>query len=161
MNRIVAIILLCSAFAFGCATKVWVKNPSQLKGKKIGVVGLNLFHEKTQEPLINLSQTVTEGLYPYLHEAGFSVVNFKINEIVKEEDAFKIGDSLNVDYVLVGSGAVGFTLGDPFIHDFAIKLINIKTREVELMGTFSGAGVEPIGVARKVGKKIVKRISQK
>lgn len=155
------LVLICVLMtALSCATKVWVTNPSEMKGRRIGIVGLNLFHEKTQEPLPNLSQTVAEGFYPYLHEAGFTIVNFKINEAVKEEDAFRIGDSLKVDYILVGSGAVGFTLGDPFIHDFAVKLINIKTREIELMGTFSGAGVEPIGIARKVGKKIVKCIRQ-
>ncbi|MES2372026.1 MAG: hypothetical protein V4557_05560 [Bacteroidota bacterium] len=160
MKNILAVTLLFILLN-GCATKAFLAQPVSLTGKRIAVGVIDISRDKSGTTIYNdtvcscISQTVGETLYPYFQKMGAVILKIPYEQRTSEARIHKIADSLQVDYLISGTGLVNRTGKTDFMHQLTINLISRQTQEVFLTGSFSGPGVYPAGAANRVGKKIL------
>ncbi len=168
MKRTAQIIMpLIALLVFSCSTTVQILNPQELKGKKVGVQLLNVSNlnlpkkSKTGTDTLCscISQSATNAIYPFLQQSGFIAVPLNLSPKANILEAVEKADSLQLDYVLSGTGIIRFTGTDPFMEQLTIKLISVKTGDIKLSGYFTGSPVRSIPAMERIGKKIVKKMN--
>ncbi|MES2777075.1 MAG: hypothetical protein V4722_23055 [Bacteroidota bacterium] len=165
MPRILFLTAVLSITLFSCTTKAFVQKPAELKGKKIGIGPIKIEATKKGGKLATkdticlcIGQSAGEAFQPYLQEAGFRVVNLYLKEIMDVNQAYLAADSLQVDYILFGSGTADIQGKYTYMDQLTVKLVNVKTREVVVSGSFTGSATSPIKAAGKIGKKILQQM---
>ncbi len=162
MKQIRPIILLLILLN-SCATTAYLPKPVSLSGKRIVLGIIDITRDKSGTTIYNdtvcscVSKTVGETIYPYLQKAGAVIVQIPYEQKINETQINKIIDSLQVDYVLSGTGLLNRTGKADFMHQLNINLVSRKTNEVILTGSFSGPSVYPAGAANRIGKKMLRQ----
>jgi len=165
--RIQSIIIILFFLLAACSTKTYITDPQKLKGKRIAVaeIVLGTAHQKDKvhaDTLCDcLATTVAETLYPYLQQVGMTVVQLPVWGKTREEGAYRMADSLQLDYLVLGTGLIQFEGKTPFMWNLSLKIVDAKTREVRASGSFSGPGVTPAGAGKRIGKKLVGQMKNK
>lgn len=154
------LILSCILLLCRCSTVFYVSDNVDLKGKRVGIYKFNLVKSKTYEKLPEVSRMEAEAFYPYLIRAGFQVYKLQFEENQSIDDAVRMTDSLKLDYLIVGSGLVSYTGKGVFVHNLTVNFVNTTSLKNDLSGTFEGGGVRVEGVAKRLGKMMIKRINR-
>jgi hypothetical protein len=160
-------IIISTVLLAGCSTKTYVSNPQKLQGKRVAVTEIILGTDEKKNKVRTdtlcdcLATTVAESLYPYLQQAGMTVVIIPVTGKPKGAAALRVVDSLQLDYIVSGSGIVQYTGSSAFMHALSLKITDTKTREVLASGNFSGPAVYPAGAASRIGKKLVAQMKHR
>ncbi len=161
--KTVIILIVLLVVLNSCSTKAYLPNPVNLANKRIAVGIIDVGREQKGKTIYNdtvcacIAKTVGETLYPYLQKKGAVIVTIPYEEKTSETRVYTIADSLQVDYLLTGTGHVNRTGKTDFMHQLNIKLVSVRSKEVVLTGSFSGPGVYPAGAAERVGKKMLRQ----
>jgi hypothetical protein len=159
LSNIVFLFLLLSA----CSSKAYLSKQGSLTGKKIALGVINITREKGSKTVYNdsvcacMGQTIAETIYPYLQKAGATIITIPTEQKTSESRINAIADSLQVDYLLSGTGTTERTGKTDYMRELNIKLVSVKSKEIVLTGSYSGFSVLPSGAADRIGKKILKQ----
>jgi hypothetical protein len=166
MKKQLLILLAISSIIAGCSTSATVQSSGNLKGKRIGIGAINISFDKMPKKFIpndstyyGMSESVKALFIPYLQQAGFNVVDLKVNHKANMAEATRVADSLKIDYVFSGAGLVQVTGKSFFMHKLNVRLTNTNTNEIPMTGSFSGAGVFFEGAVERIGKEMVKKMN--
>lgn len=165
MKKILPLIISIIFLFTGCATTVFIQAPEKLKGKKIGVGVINISQLKKSKNInttdtlcLCIAQATVNAFYPSLQKAGFKVISMPETDAKDINKIIRVADSLKVDYVLLGTGIVDIIGHSSFMEKLTIKMVDIKTAESPLSGSFSGSGVGSVKAAQRIGKLIVRKM---
>lgn len=151
---------------YSCSTsKAYVQKPQELKGKKIGIGNFEIGTAKKGKGVesndtvcLCIGQSIASVLTPYLQQSGMGVVNLSGNQKIDFSEAYEKADSLQLDYILFGSGIIHYYGKSTFADELTIKLVNVKTREVILTASCNSGYVSPAKAAKKMGEKILQQM---
>ncbi|HNR87715.1 MAG TPA: CsgG/HfaB family protein [Spirochaetota bacterium] len=157
----------------GCASReVWVStNAPDPKGIKLALLDFDIRDKKTGERLPQVGTQFSTALSTGFMKAGFAVIDRKnIGVILKEQEfqqtgivdpktAVKFANIMGVRYVVFGSGRANPTGSRSyhFLHEATITMLDAQSGEQVMVATWSGAGVEPVSAARKIGDEIAEK----
>jgi len=84
---------------------------------------------------------------------------FQQTGIVDPKTAVKFANIMGVRYVVFGSGRANPTGSRSyhFLHEATITMLDAQSGEQVMVATWSGAGVEPVSAARKIGDEIAEK----
>lgn len=162
LSKTFLFILLLAA----CSTKTYITDAKKLKDKRIAVTEIVLGTAQQKNKVRTdtlcdcLASSVAESLYPYLQQAGMTVINLPVTGKSKEGGAYRKADSLQLDYLIFGSGLIEFTGKAAFMRTLSLKIVDAKSWEVKASGNFSGPSVTPSGAAKRIGKKLVSQMKK-
>jgi hypothetical protein len=163
MKRNNFLLILLSILSGSCSTQAYLIKPGSLAGKRIALGNIDITRMQKKRMIQNdtvcacIKQTVGEKLYPYLQKAGAIIVDLTNEQRTNETRINQAIDSLQVDYVLSGTGFVQRTGSSDFMEQLTLKVIAVKTKEVIATGSFGGPSVTPGGAADRIGKKMLKQ----
>ena len=166
MKKIIPFLLAVAFIFTACSTTVYIQSPEKLKGKRVavGVITISQLKKSKNKPTEDtlcscLAQSTVNAFYPSLQKAGFTVVSFPTIDANDLSGIIKAADSLRVDYILFGTGIVDIVGHSSFMDKLTIKLVDVKTAESPLSGSFSGSGVGVIKAAGRIGDLIVRKMN--
>lgn len=162
------LFIITSILCYSCHTTASISNVQILNGKRIGIgeiklsTDLNNSRNKVDTLCDCIVSSFSSSMNPFFQKTGLILIDIpgsrkNSSPIVMNQ----LIDSLHIDYLLVGNGLVqveGKKHLSYFMHQLAIQIINVKTREVVAVGDFSGPGVYPEGAVKRICKKLNKRI---
>jgi len=132
-------------------------------------------NKRTGAPVPRVSDEFSDALVPSFMDAGFRVIErrkldvvlreaeFQGSGIVDPEKAVRLGQISGVRYVVYGNGLANpsGSSGTFFLHSVSVKMVDVETGETALAASWSGAGVRPPDVAKRIGGDIAKKFRGK
>lgn len=162
--RVNKLSVFCIVLLISCSTKTYISDAEKLKGKRVAVAQILLDTDRSKDRVKTdtlchcIAASAAEAFYPYLQQAGLTVIQLPLTGKPLATSIEHLADSLKLDYIVVGKGIVQFVGRTSFMHDLSLQLVDVKTLEVKASGTFSGPSVTPAGAAMRIGKKMVNHI---
>ena len=162
----ISLILLIWFFTSCSSTHVTVQKPESFKNKRIAVANIEITairksnKKSTDTVCACTGQSIQQAFLPHLQQAGFTVINLPINQQTDILQAVKMADSLNIDYVLAGAGQVNIVGTSTFVEQLSVKIIETKTAEIIMSGSFTGTSIRAVKAANKIGEEMVKKINK-
>lgn len=147
----------------GCSSAtVSVQKDAAVKGKKIGIGTITLESVKKKRSSDTIctciAQNTRELFIPYLQQAGFTVINLSLPAKPTQAEMVILCDSLQLDYLLTGSGMVSIVGNSTFMEELGTKIMAVKTGEVIASASFSAISIRPPRAVKKICNKLIKEL---